>query len=110
MFRRRKTEGAYDWLPVVGVDIPYPDHVQAALDKVEAETRRLGRAAMQRLCIPLMINPTLLLDEAERLAPYSQGKLRDSCTMKLIDELYADIDRYRMTTKNNERKKDKRWY
>lgn len=42
MFKRRDEESAFNW-PVVGIDLPYPEHVQAALDRVEAETRRRRR-------------------------------------------------------------------
>lgn len=39
MKRKKREESAFNW-PVIGIDLPYPEHVRQALKLVEAETQR----------------------------------------------------------------------
>lgn len=43
MKRKRHEESAFSWT-VIGIDLPYPDHVRQALQLVEAETQRRKQA------------------------------------------------------------------
>lgn len=43
MKRKKREESAFDW-PVIGIDLPYPEHVREALRLVAEETKRRKQA------------------------------------------------------------------